>query len=242
MKLLGFLFFIILPASLAGQFELAKINDPDGFVNIRSDKCNSCDVIDKLNIGDLFICQPSKEDWWLVQKSNYKQGYVHKSRITLIKDCSDIEINHAIFLGSDTLVKLVNRLINASSKGFNETYISIRKDAEDYETSIYNPLLIFISQQFCKNRNPELINKFISTLVTDKGSANESLPRTLAKCYICAPDLVIKYINKYQTDDRKFLISTLAFGFGELTYQEEDKYPNFKNLKDQLDNLLKARL
>ena len=239
MKTTFLLIAILISIKGLAQSELAKINDPDGYTNIRIDKGFNCEIIDKFYKGDLFNCTPSSDDWWLVQKYNRKEGYIHKSRVIFIKTLSDTEIKKVIILGLDTLNKKRTEF-NAIDYNSEQGLYQIRiKALEDFEMNIYNSLLNFISQQFCKHEDYDLLNKFLSTLIINQRSANESPSWTLGECYICYPDLVIQQIDKFQVNERKLLIMKVLLGFENVTFQEESKIKNYKLLKDKLDNLVK---
>ena len=63
----------------------AKINDIDGFTNIRADKGINFQILDKLYEGELFIAEKNEfSNWWLIRKSNGIVGFVHNSRIQVI--------------------------------------------------------------------------------------------------------------------------------------------------------------
>ena len=48
------------------QSELARINDSDGFVNVRVDKNTDSDIITTIKDGQFFFCEPSSENWWRI--------------------------------------------------------------------------------------------------------------------------------------------------------------------------------
>jgi hypothetical protein len=234
---------LIIPLKVSGQIELARINDQDGYTNIRVSKGSNSEVIGKLFNGDLFFCEPSQDDWWLIRKYDHQEGYVHKSRIIQIKNLSDSKIKEVIFLGLDSLNKK-NREFLATVYDSNLVLnLSKRLDVEAFAGSIFNALLSFISDQFCKNKDPELLDKFVKTLIIDEGSADESPPMTFTKCFICSPDLVLSHVDKLQIKDREVLINALTFGFETLPYIEETKNSSFKQSKEKFDSWVKkARL
>lgn len=65
---------------------LAVIEDPDGFVNVRSRPDVKSDVVLKIQKDEFFTCEPSESEWWFVKDFFDNEGYMHKSRIRLIKD------------------------------------------------------------------------------------------------------------------------------------------------------------
>src|SRR5664280_634831 len=86
MRYLTLFFLLLISFQAFGQSsELAIINDHDGYTNFRIDKGANYNIKGKFLNGDLFITVPSSDDWWLVVSYENKQGYMHKSKITLIK-------------------------------------------------------------------------------------------------------------------------------------------------------------
>jgi hypothetical protein len=161
MKTKFLLLAILISIKGLAQTELAKINDPDGYTNVRIDKGLNCEIIDKFSNGDLFLCTPSSEDWWLVRKYNFKEGYIHKSRVTLIKSLSDPEIKKIIIIGLDTLNKKNLEFINTPYSSNLDLYSLKRKEIESFTTNIFWALLKYISQQFCKSGDPVLLDKYL---------------------------------------------------------------------------------
>lgn len=62
----------------------AKIVDNDGYVNMRKEKSKHAKIIIKVESGEHVTILNQKEDWWFVLYKN-KRGYIHKSRLKLIK-------------------------------------------------------------------------------------------------------------------------------------------------------------
>jgi len=81
----------------------ATVSDTDGFVNIRMVPNKSSTIIGKIYNYHIFSCEPSKNNWWKVlfiaynskNKSQWVEGYVHKSRIILLKKWNTIEAQNA---------------------------------------------------------------------------------------------------------------------------------------------------
>jgi len=65
--------------------QLAVIEDADGFVNVRSRPDAKSDVVLQIQKDEFFACAPSESDWWRVKDFFNNEGYMHKSRIRLVK-------------------------------------------------------------------------------------------------------------------------------------------------------------
>lgn len=64
---------------------LAKIEDKDGFVNVRKDQDVNSEIIGKINSNEEVYTYPSSSDMWWVKTKEGNVGYVHKSRIKILK-------------------------------------------------------------------------------------------------------------------------------------------------------------
>jgi hypothetical protein len=62
------------------------IEDPDGFVNMRSKPNASSEIVLKIRKDEFFLCEPSESEWWPVKDFFDNKGYMHRSRIRLLKD------------------------------------------------------------------------------------------------------------------------------------------------------------
>jgi hypothetical protein len=63
----------------------AVINDKDGFTNVRAEASNHSEIIGKVYENESFIVISMEGDWWKVELPNGANGFMHKSRISIIK-------------------------------------------------------------------------------------------------------------------------------------------------------------
>lgn len=66
---------------LEEKFSSNKVNDPDGFTNLRKDKNTSSEIVQQIKSGEQLQVLDNSDDWFLVKTNEGNQGYVHKSRI-----------------------------------------------------------------------------------------------------------------------------------------------------------------
>ncbi|MDO6676589.1 SH3 domain-containing protein [Tenacibaculum sp. 1_MG-2023] len=64
--------------------EFAKIVDKDGYVNMREKSNTTSKILSQIQSGKLVEILEQKDEWWLVLYDN-KKGYIHKSRLRLVK-------------------------------------------------------------------------------------------------------------------------------------------------------------
>ena len=63
------------------KFTTNKIQDPDGYTNLRKEKNTSSEILQKIKSGEHIDVLDNTGDWFLIKTKEGKQGYVHKSRI-----------------------------------------------------------------------------------------------------------------------------------------------------------------
>lgn len=61
----------------------ARINDPDGYTNVRSGASGKSKVIARVYDGEEFETYPQNGAWWQVKTKSGIEGYMHQSRIQL---------------------------------------------------------------------------------------------------------------------------------------------------------------
>lgn len=67
----------------------AVIDDPDGYTNVRSMKSASSDIVTKVYEGEESYTYVQDGNWWLIRTKDGKIGYIHISRIKLIKETAE---------------------------------------------------------------------------------------------------------------------------------------------------------
>ena len=218
-----------------GQTDLAIINDPDGYVNIRVDKNADSEIITTLKEGDLFLCEPTNDNWWKVDNFHSQTGFVQKSRIILIKNKSDNDQREMIIKSMEGLKNYRQKYDSLRSILPNDQRLELLREFENFEETVYTPLLTFLSGLFCKNKDVDLLDKFLVVIVANQMSANESPAWTLGECYLCYPDLILQKIDKYKGKNKEYLKNTLIFGFENITLNKENEIKDYQRLKVKLN-------
>jgi len=85
LKFILLLLLSIITTLAIAQF--ARIEDKDGYVNIREGSDLKSKIVGKFVDSDIFWClEPSQDDWFQVDlKSPSYHGFIHKSRVKFIK-------------------------------------------------------------------------------------------------------------------------------------------------------------
>lgn len=63
----------------------AVINDPDGYTNVRKMKSVASDIVGRIFEGEEFSTYKQEGNWWQIRTIDGKIGYMHVSRIKIIK-------------------------------------------------------------------------------------------------------------------------------------------------------------
>ena len=210
------------------KLEYAKINDPDGFTNIREGEGTDSKIIDKLYKDEFFLYNASeKGNWVKIHKMWNVEGFVHKSRIQPLNELSD-ELQKTLITG------IFNKEIELHKKHMN--YELKSNEYQNFHEEKFNPILDLLSYFLCKNQDDELINKFLDYIIETPGSADEHPAWIIGKIYICKPNWIIE---KTKNKNSSHLNEILEFGFLNVTYQKEKEIENFEYLKQLINDLKK---
>nr|WP_294926589.1 SH3 domain-containing protein [uncultured Flavobacterium sp.] len=60
-----------------------KINDLDGFTNLRKEKNSTSTILEKIKTGEIVKVLDNSTDWWFVESKSGNKGYVFKTKIKL---------------------------------------------------------------------------------------------------------------------------------------------------------------
>jgi hypothetical protein len=85
--------FILFSSHSFGQWAIVK--DADGFVNVRTKPSAQSNIVDTLSSGQIiYILSDPEGEWYYIDGNNKRQsaGYIHKSRLQLIKDFPKFKI------------------------------------------------------------------------------------------------------------------------------------------------------
>lgn len=222
--------------------KLARINDPDGFTNIRSGQGKDFSIVATIDTTDFFYCDPTtKNDWVKIgamkwQNGKQIEGYIHRTRIQLIEKLDDKKQKELL---TEILRKQKNLAENFQKTRKIKENKEARNKIELYSDIKYSPILEILPKYFCATSDTTIIELFFSTIWADKGSANEIPSFTIGECFICKPDLVIRELEKLTNKrEKKFIIDEIEWGllnYFEVGENGKSNNPEFKKLKLKLE-------
>lgn len=77
---------LVAEAKALPNYPIGVINDPDGYTNVRSGPGKNYSVITKIYKGEYFIIKSTDGEWWSAIAPNGKEGYIHKSRVKIVRE------------------------------------------------------------------------------------------------------------------------------------------------------------
>ena len=61
------------------------VKDAEGFTNLRKEKNNNSEIVQKIKTGEIVTVLFSNGDWWLVETTEKKRGYLFKDKLVIKK-------------------------------------------------------------------------------------------------------------------------------------------------------------
>ncbi len=241
-KYILFILTIFCISTAFADNKLARISDTDGFTNIRSGQGKDFPIVATIDTTDFIYCDPTTKDDWVkviaMKWQNGKQieGFIRKTRIQLVEKLDNKKQEKIL---TEILRKQKNLAENFQNSLKIQDNKETRNKLELYSDIKYSPILEVLPKYFCATSDSTIIELFFSTMLADKGSANEIPSFTIGECFICNPDLVLRKLDKLTNKkEKKFIIDNIEWGL--LNYFEvgEDGKSNnsqFKQLKLRLD-------
>ena len=245
-KYILFILTIFCISTTFADNKLARINDPDGFTNIRSGQGKDFPIIARVDTTDFILCDlNTKSDWikvvtldW-ISKDQVK-GFIHKSRIQLIEKLDLKKQRQIIAKVLDEEKKLALRLQTSWQQKDSVTFKRTYKENDIFDEAKYTPILDYLPQYFRITNDTTIIQLLFSTMWADKNTANETPSYTIGKCYIDKPDVILGELRKLEDKEQKeFIISDIQWGLmGHFNVGEDGKSNNkqYKILEAKLDN------
>ena len=231
---------------LLAQNGPAIIKDTDGFTNVRSGPGMKFNVVDTLFDEDFFYYKFGENPNWAkvsAWKGRQIEGYIHKSRIQIVKNLDNITLKNLISKILEKQRNLASNFRTAWKLNDKLAYRTAVKKLEHYNDTKYDPLLQVIPSYFCLTSDAEIINKFFATMWADKGSANEMPSLSIGECYICNSDIVIERLEIIENKEKKVLIlNNIEWGLMNYFNVDEDGNSTNKEYKVLMGRLEKSRI
>ncbi len=199
----------------AQQWPVAVINDPDGFVFVRSGPGKENPVIDTIAENTFFFCAGDTSKFWIYIQNpvDGKTGYMHRSRITFFYQLNSTK-QHKLILNAFTEIVVVTNAYYRSKEAYDskEKRALNKKRGEVYEAK-YAPACIAFGEHFSMHPDSVLLVAFFKTLNPLSGSADEGIPSTCASCWLSHPAFVENIVCHWKNEhERLTIISSVETG------------------------------
>ena len=195
--------------------KLARISDKDGFTNVREGQGADFKIIGIINTEEFFYCESTNTEWIKVQVIKYTEkvkqfeGFIHKSRVEYIDSLPDTIKKKLILDIFEQHKRYADKFHASDSTARRAIVLAL----ENHSDARYSPILPVFARYFCKTQDVLLLNKLFSTILADKGSANEMPSFTLGDCFICGTELVIQQLkNLKNKTQRSIIVGDIEWG------------------------------
>ena len=230
---------------LAQEREVARINDKDGYTNVRGGKGKEFPVIATLDTNDLFECERSNNEWIKIMVltkftdvSNV-EGYVYRSRIEFLTDNDKKkQLLEKTLTTYQKLVKCWHQL--SDSKEYVKAQTAIA-EAGSYSDNIYSSVLEILPIYIKQTKDTKTLQLFLETMWINSGSANEIPAFTIGECYVDQPDFIIQQIQLLEDKEQRSMIyDDIEHGIDFYFDYHNEKMPTQrKQLEEKLNNAKK---
>jgi hypothetical protein len=132
MRIITLIFGFLISLNMFGNEQLGKINDPDGYTNVREKPTTESKVLFKILDTEYFYYECSEiESWCRVTNMNGRSGFMHQSRI---KNLSEFTINGKTYQSNESKLKVRTKKIGSTEikisqirnpKSYCDAYIEI---------------------------------------------------------------------------------------------------------------------
>lgn len=205
--------------SLRAEMKVARINDKDGFTNIREGQGAEFKIVGTLTAEDFFYCEQSNSDWWkasaikLNDRGQQIEGYIFKDKVQFLSTLPDTTKRKLIQTVFETHKQLATNFQNAWKSKDSLAYRTTRSALENYSDSKYDPILDIFPNYFCKTLDSITLNLFFAAIWTDNGSANEMPSFAIGDCFVCHADVVLRQLKSVKDNEQlKLIVHDIEWG------------------------------
>jgi hypothetical protein len=235
MKKIAAIISLLFPLFILAQtkYQVAVINDPDGFTFMRSGAGKNFPVVDTIRKDEFFYCTGDISAQWInVEKPAYgKTGYVHRSRVVLFRNLNSLRQHQLITNAFSEMIKCENAYWTNTKSPEEKN----RERDRIYEEK-YIPAYTATEKLFCVKPDSVLIAAFYKTLRTESGSSDEGKDWTSAKCWLCYTEFVNRIVCHWKNEEeRKAIISSIENGMAMSDWEGNYSPAQLKKMYAELE-------
>jgi hypothetical protein len=144
-------------------------------------------------------------------------------------------------------VKTFHHGIDLKQQRYSQAYAKLdevnkRRIAERYDDFLFDSLYPTISlsiDSLCAKFNQNLAKELLNYLLRAGTSTDETFDIELARLYLCKPEELEKYIQKFSPQEQKALVDFLPNGWNRLKQDAQNKIEKIDSLSSRLVNFHK---
>ena len=112
-----------------------------------------------------------------------------------------------------------------------------RERLETYMYHEYTKALHLMETTYCSEPDDNALDAFIAVLTATSNSAYEKPSVVLGTLYICQPDMIINKIHTLESEEKRYIVNTLDWGFQNAAYGQENDIDDYAELSKRLKTL-----
>lgn len=220
--ILAMLLFVSISARGQQKWEYACIQDPDGYTYIRNSPSATTGIEDKVEPYLIFECAPGPDNWWKVKVpaiDTELEGYIHKSRIRLMKNLPDTTVRRMILQTLQEGLRLQQIRQNLTAKRDrkdgkftpkdNNDLLLASEDVQGFIFARYITLQSFLPEYICRTKD-SLVMRAYFWPTPSKALHFENNSPALSRCFLCHPEWVMQIVRTLPIKDQQEVYSNLS--------------------------------
>lgn len=226
------LYFFLFAASLFAQYELAIVQDSDGFSNIRTEASLHSEIAQKIETGALLDVKKVNDNWYACSLDDTPLGFIHSSRIRLFTELPDSEKRQK-------LRSIFEKEIELTKSYYEQFYKGIKDDnsamaASNHHINYFITVTKEATRYVCSNNDMALLLLYQKARWEARGSASEQMHDNFDDLVFC---LSKDMIDVFQENCSNGIQAYFKTNF-QYHLSENGAYTNID--KDELNKILDA--
>lgn len=254
--------FILISVLLAARLlaDIAVVNSPDGYIDVRKNSGIKKKSIGRLKNGDLVSYAGTSVNGWLEIQSRKVNswdeqivGLARENQLKLYSRMSVPEqknlilekLKHQSMLAED-FESTYKETFKNNTQSIYDKHSKAQDDLSAHTTEIYWIILEAVEEFYCKHEDSEVILTFMETIWAGRSSAFESPSFVMGYCYLCESGKILKILNSNTSFEwREVVGKSIDWGLQNVCYDQEKTTESEKcilakaSFKKALENLSK---
>jgi hypothetical protein len=191
-------------------YQLAIISDINSFSEVREDQSVTSPITGTLHQNQFFFVLPDpSNDWWRIN-NNGEMGYINKSSVQMVKLMNDSALRCML---SDILITQKELLFQMNQVEYGkQDYDYVMKFLNRYHDNRYRVILTLCSDFIIRNKDKDLLSRFIDVLSLSTGSVDETQSYVAASLLFYLYEETIIFVEiKNSAKLIRYLLNSIEF-------------------------------